>query len=104
VLPLLVIDHTSPPPPDYRNILLTTCTCFRLPEILVERGLFPASPSQPRVAISIELLEFYRALFERSCDAIHALAGALSSFYVRRGFQLVSEKVSDTQHCARCII
>ncbi|KAF8414764.1 hypothetical protein L210DRAFT_3433862 [Boletus edulis BED1] len=40
-------------------------------------GLFPTAPSQPCMAVSTNLLAFYRALFERSCDAIKALAGAL---------------------------
>jgi hypothetical protein len=85
------------PSSDYRNILLSACTCFRLPQILVEHGLFPASPSQTRTAVSVDLLELYRALFERSCDAINALAGALSSFYTRRGFPTINGKVSYAQ-------
>jgi hypothetical protein len=64
-----------------------------VPKILVEHGLFPASPSFPRIAFSIHLLEFYRALFQRSCDAINAFAGALSSFYQYCGFQVVNKKV-----------
>jgi hypothetical protein len=73
------------------------CLClFPVASVLIEHGLFPASPSQPHVAISINLLEIYRALFERSCNAIHALLGALCSFYVKHRFQLVNEKVSST--------
>ncbi|KAF9456912.1 hypothetical protein BDZ94DRAFT_1136909, partial [Collybia nuda] len=49
--------------------------------VLVINGLFPTAPTAPHMAISIFLLEFYTALFERSCDAIHALAGALNTFY-----------------------
>lgn len=49
-------------------------------------GLTWASPSQPRLALSIELLDLYRALFERSCDAVNALASALHTHYARRGF------------------
>jgi hypothetical protein len=82
---------------DYRNLHFTTCSCFLLPQILVEHGLFPASPSQPCIAVSIDLLEFYRALFEHSCDAIKALASALNSFYTRRGFQVVNKKVCDVR-------
>lgn len=47
------------------------------------------------MAVSVELLDFYHALFERSCDAINALAAALSTYYTRRGFRVTNHKVSD---------
>ena len=53
------------------------------------------------MAVSVELLDFYRALFERSCDAIHALAAALSTYYTRRGFRVTNRKVSDVPLCFR---
>ncbi|KAI5998306.1 hypothetical protein EDD15DRAFT_2386945 [Pisolithus albus] len=46
----------------------------------------------PRMAVSVELLSFYRALFERSCDAINALAAALSTYYSRRGFRVTNQQ------------
>ncbi|KII84489.1 hypothetical protein PLICRDRAFT_117716 [Plicaturopsis crispa FD-325 SS-3] len=61
-------------------------------DLLVRHGLFPTSPSQPRMAVSIELLDFYHALFERSCDAVNAMASALHSFYTRRGFHAINKK------------
>ncbi|KAJ7139121.1 hypothetical protein C8R44DRAFT_827907 [Mycena epipterygia] len=57
--------------------------------ILIRNGVFPISPSRPRTAISIDLLDIYRALFERSCDAITALAAALHTIYDRRGFRVI---------------
>ncbi|KAG2739561.1 hypothetical protein P692DRAFT_20881619 [Suillus brevipes Sb2] len=42
------------------------------------------------MAVSIDLLSFYRALFERSCDAINALASALKNHYSRRGYQMTN--------------
>ena len=45
------------------------------------------------MAVSIELLDFYSALFERSCDAVNAMAAALNTFYNRRGFFLTNDKV-----------
>ncbi|KAJ6538413.1 hypothetical protein B0H10DRAFT_1763262, partial [Mycena sp. CBHHK59/15] len=60
--------------------------------LLVRHGVFPASPSKPRTAFSIDLLEIYRALFERSCDAVTALAAALHSIYTRRGFKVVTHR------------
>ena len=51
--------------------------------MLVFHGLFPTAPAQPWMAISVKLLSFYHALFERSCDAVNALAAALSTYYAR---------------------
>lgn len=45
------------------------------------------------MAISIDLLDFYAALFERSCDAVNAMAAALNTFYTKRGFHFVNNKV-----------
>jgi hypothetical protein len=45
------------------------------------------------MAVSIDLLNFYHELFERSCDAINAMAAALHSFYKQRGFIMVSKQV-----------
>ncbi|KAG2091619.1 hypothetical protein BD769DRAFT_1631979 [Suillus cothurnatus] len=61
-------------------------------QVLILHGLFPTSPSQPRMAVSTDLLAFYRALFERSCDAVNALASALHTHYVRRGFRMTNGK------------
>ena len=67
-----------------------------LPQTLVLHGLFPTAPAQPWMAVSIELLAFYRALFKCLCDAVNVLAAALSAYYSRRGFRLTNHKVSDT--------
>ncbi|KAJ7339964.1 hypothetical protein DFH08DRAFT_704657 [Mycena albidolilacea] len=60
--------------------------------LLVQNGVFPASPSRVQTGVSIDLLEIYRALFERSCDAITALASALYTIYNRRGFRVLAQK------------
>ncbi|KAG0706003.1 hypothetical protein DFH29DRAFT_980719 [Suillus ampliporus] len=70
----------------------TSLVCLFL-DLLIHHGLFPTAPLQPRMAVSLELLSFYRALFERSCDAINALTYALKTYYSRRGFQLTDSKV-----------
>ncbi|KAF8437698.1 hypothetical protein L210DRAFT_3341775, partial [Boletus edulis BED1] len=62
--------------------------------VLVHHGFFPTTPSQPWMAVSVELLTFYCALFERSCDAVNALASALHTYYVRRGYRMVDKNVS----------
>ncbi|KAG2136082.1 uncharacterized protein EDB93DRAFT_1242431 [Suillus bovinus] len=66
-----------------------TCLFF---DILLHHGLFPTAPSQPHMAVSIKLLSFYRALFERSCDAINALVSALKMHYSRRGFVMTDTR------------
>ncbi|KIJ58586.1 hypothetical protein HYDPIDRAFT_34030 [Hydnomerulius pinastri MD-312] len=72
----------------FTSITVLACKCASLPQVLLHHGLFPTAPSQPRMAVSIELLAFYRALFKRSCDAINALAAALNSHYTQRGFRM----------------
>ena len=80
---------------DYQTIDLPTCSCRSFATILVENGFFPTAPSQPNLAISIDFLEFYYALFEQSADAVGAMAAALSKFYNRRGFPVNNAKVSN---------
>ncbi|KAJ7783736.1 hypothetical protein DFH07DRAFT_683059, partial [Mycena maculata] len=55
--------------------------------------LFPSSLTKPKTAVSIDLLDIYQALFECSCDAVMALAAALHTIYLRRGFEVVSQGV-----------
>ncbi|KAF8166444.1 hypothetical protein K438DRAFT_1616889 [Mycena galopus ATCC 62051] len=62
--------------------------------LLVQHGVFPGSPTKIQTGVSIDLLEIYRALFERSCDAITALAAALETIYEHRGFRVPSQKNS----------
>jgi hypothetical protein len=55
------------------------------------------------MAVSVELLAFYRTLFERSCDAVNALASALHTHYVRRGFRITNSKASILCKCISTI-
>ena len=73
-----------------------TCNCISLPQVLVRNGLFPTAPLQPRIAVSIDLLDFYGALFDRSADAVTALASALKAMYSYRGFPILNSKVRST--------
>ncbi|KAI1790619.1 hypothetical protein LXA43DRAFT_882467 [Ganoderma leucocontextum] len=79
-------------PLDLLTSTFQSCNCSTIPQILVHNGLFPTSPVQPRLAVSIDLLDFYSALFDRSADAVTALAGALKTMYSRRGFHILNEK------------
>ncbi|KAJ7575197.1 hypothetical protein C8J56DRAFT_1120069 [Mycena floridula] len=74
----------------YFDMKVKHCQCQSIQYVLVANGLFPASPSAPVMAVSIALLEFYQALFERSCDAVHALAAALNTVYRRRGHHMLN--------------
>jgi hypothetical protein len=80
---------------DVKVVRVQECACRSLPDLLILHGLFPSAPAQPRFAVSIELLKLYHALFERSCDAVNALAAALHTFYTRRGLHLLNNKVSE---------
>ncbi|KIM57310.1 hypothetical protein SCLCIDRAFT_28917 [Scleroderma citrinum Foug A] len=74
------------------SIDVLSCDCSSLPQTLISHGLFPTAPTQPRMAVSIELLSFYQALFQCSCDAINALAAALSTYYMKRGFRVTNHQ------------
>ena len=78
---------------DLETVEFQTCDCVTLPQALVRNGLFPTAPLHPRISVSIDLLDFYSALFDRSADAVTALAGALKTMYSRRGFPLLNSKV-----------
>ncbi|KAI5987335.1 hypothetical protein F5J12DRAFT_728537 [Pisolithus orientalis] len=61
--------------------MVLSCTCTSLPQLLLHSGLFPTAPSQPCLAISVELLAFCQALFEHSCNSINTLSSALNTHY-----------------------
>ncbi|KAI6106805.1 hypothetical protein EDD17DRAFT_1500371, partial [Pisolithus thermaeus] len=67
-----------------------------LPQVLLHHGFFLTSPSQPCMAVLVELLAFYLSLFERSCDAVNVLVSALNSHYVCRGYHMTSHEVCFT--------
>ncbi|KAK1223731.1 hypothetical protein PQX77_013383 [Marasmius sp. AFHP31] len=73
----------------HRQTTFRHCCCRTLPQVLVAHGLFPTSPSQPRMAISLDLLDFYNTLCTQSSDAVTALASGLSMLYRKRGFRLL---------------
>ena len=79
---------------DIIMIIFESCTCATIPQVLVHNGLFPTSPLQPQVAVSIDLLDFYAVLFDRSADAVMALAGTLKAMYSWHRFPILNQKVS----------
>jgi len=80
---------------------LHSCKCQSGPQVLVQNGLFPTAPAQPRMAVSLALLELYHVLFERSCDAVNALSSALLTYYMWRGYRILNAKASLSKHCFR---
>ncbi|EDR09026.1 uncharacterized protein LACBIDRAFT_296736 [Laccaria bicolor S238N-H82] len=66
---------------------VTSCECQDIMETLILHGLFPTLPTQPRMAVSIILIQHYNALFERACDAVYAYshAGEIVQDAFRRG-------------------
>ncbi|KAG9309102.1 hypothetical protein JVU11DRAFT_10986 [Chiua virens] len=69
----LMFDH-------FTFVDVGSCKCSSLSKVLLDFGLFPSVPSQPRMAISMDLLALYRALFERSCDATYQHFGVCASY------------------------
>lgn len=82
--------------PDFKSIQVIGCSCQTIAQVLVQNRLFPTAPKRPSHAIALNLLEFCQALFERSCEAVNGFAGALHSFYERRGFCVVAPDVCCT--------
>ena len=83
----------TPPTLGLETFVVESCSCQNIMTTLVLNGLFPTSPSRPRVAMSIDLLELYHAFFQRSCEAVTAVAAALKVFYTFRGFIHYNSKV-----------
>ncbi|TFK18317.1 hypothetical protein FA15DRAFT_709976 [Coprinopsis marcescibilis] len=70
----------------FKDFSVVSCACSDVHTILIKHGLFPCSPDKPQRAVSIAVIEFYSAIFEKSSDAVHAIAHALKRYYTRRGF------------------
>ncbi|KAF9220912.1 hypothetical protein BS17DRAFT_290664 [Gyrodon lividus] len=79
---------------DFAFMEVVSCRCSTLAQVLVHFGLFPTMPSQSCMAVSVDLLAFYCALFEQLCDAINALASALHTHYIRQGFWIVNKAIT----------
>ena len=59
---------------DFVTFDVPYCGCQNLPNVLVASGFFPASPTEPRIAIALDLLDFCVAMFERSGDTVAGMA------------------------------
>ncbi|KXN90747.1 hypothetical protein AN958_03669 [Leucoagaricus sp. SymC.cos] len=85
--------------PDFCQYEVSSCRCQETTHVLLVNGLCPTTPSYLCITVSIHLLKFYHALFEKSCDVVNVIANTLSIFYTQQGFVLLDKKVSliDTQ-------
>ncbi|KIK15614.1 hypothetical protein PISMIDRAFT_67249, partial [Pisolithus microcarpus 441] len=83
---------SSPLSSGFMSISISSCNCHTLPQTLISHGLFPTAPSQPQMAVSVELLSFYCVLFKCSCNAFNTLAAALSTYYGRQGFHMTNQQ------------
>ncbi|KAJ8503602.1 hypothetical protein ONZ45_g10709 [Pleurotus djamor] len=61
--------------PDYKKVEVIACACHNLLPLLVQHGLFPCSPVRPNLAVSVQLLEFRKSLFEKSLESVNAATG-----------------------------
>ncbi|KAF7366119.1 hypothetical protein MVEN_00488700 [Mycena venus] len=88
--------HYGQPPSIIPSSLQYSCTvltpCGDILRSRMQCLYISSSPTQPWTGISIDLLKVYRAFFERSCDAISAIASALKTVYRRRGFNVLSSR------------
>ncbi|KAN0078271.1 hypothetical protein V8E55_010328 [Tylopilus felleus] len=87
---------------DFAPTNIISCQCSSLSQVLVHFSLFSTALLQPQMAVSIDLLAFYHALFECSCNAINALFAALHNHYICRGFHIVNNKVCCSPHPPSC--
>ncbi|KAF7329534.1 CxC2 domain-containing protein [Mycena kentingensis (nom. inval.)] len=70
--------------------VVNTCRCpgATAPEQLIRAGLFPCSPTNPTLAVDINLLSFFRELFLHIAPNNTALCKTIESFLAFRGYQL----------------
>ncbi|EDQ99769.1 uncharacterized protein LACBIDRAFT_315253 [Laccaria bicolor S238N-H82] len=71
---------------DFDTFEVTSCECQDIMETLILHGLFPTSPTQPWMAVSIILIQHYNTLFECAWDAVYAYSHAVNLVYGCRGF------------------
>jgi Cft2 family RNA processing exonuclease len=79
---------------DHEAIDVNSCQCRSLATIRIDHGLSPTTPNQPRLAISVDFLELYHALFEHTGYAVMATSAALNKLYTWRGYPINTEEVS----------
>jgi hypothetical protein len=77
----------------FKTVVIQSCDCRDTAEQLVSNGLFPMTPSAPKYAVSIALLNLHWAIFEHAGLPTNAFAGALHTLYDRGGQRLVDQKV-----------
>jgi hypothetical protein len=75
---------------DLELIEIRPCKCYSTALQLLERGLFPCSPSYPSLAVSLNVLEFVQKLFIRMPPNTTAWCETLEDFLGGRGYKLTT--------------
>lgn len=66
------------------------CPCYPAPLQLLQRGLFPCTPTAPTLAVDLKVLEFVRELFLRVAPNNTAWCDALESFLDGRKYKMTT--------------
>ena len=66
------------------------CQCYPAPLQLLQRGLFPCTPTAPTLAVDLKMLEFARELFLRVAPNNTAWCDTLESFLGGRRYKLTT--------------
>lgn len=79
--------------------MLRRCKCLSLPLRLLQLGLFPCTPFEPRLAVDLQMLEFVKGLFLRLPPNMTAWCDTLECFLEERNYSLET-RVSE----GRCLL
>ena len=73
---------------ELKKLVLRRCKCVSLPLRLLQLGLFPCTPCEPRLAIDLQMLEFVKGLFLRLPPNMTAWCDTLERFLGDRNYSL----------------
>ena len=76
---------------------LTLCTCKEPALQLLTMGLFPCAPSEPSLAVELNMLGFVERLFVHAAPNVTAWCKTLEAFLSERNFKLAT-RVSNHDH------
>lgn len=69
---------------------LVLCTCTEPALQLLSRGFFPCAPSEPTLAVDLNVLDFARELFVNAAPNTTAWCETLEGFLSARKFKLTT--------------
>ncbi|CAB3991032.1 Hypothetical predicted protein, partial [Paramuricea clavata] len=86
--PITVVDLSG----FYHEIVFEYCNCYTVPESLLQCGVWPATPVEPSVAFTLDLMEMTLRLMMECQVSIHDMLKALDFF---KNPLLKSKKIYD---------